>query len=139
MTFLGLKFLPWILGAASLALLAFFWALHVRRSVLKRLAGVAETSSIRTTASPLRRRLQTVTIVVSLTALAITVLRPIGGSVLTENRLPAKNLILLFDASKSMGVADSEGLTRLEAAKLLAREFANQRPTDRIGLGVRGR
>ncbi|MFT5106795.1 MAG: Ca-activated chloride channel family protein [Verrucomicrobiales bacterium] len=134
MTFLGLKFLPWILGAASLALLAFFWALHVRRSVLKRLAGVAETSSIRTTASPLRRRLQTVTIVVSLTALAITVLRPIGGSVLTENRLPAKNLILLFDASKSMGVADSEGLTRLEAAKLFAREFANQRPSDRIGL-----
>ena len=134
MTFLGFKYLPWILLALVLAAVAFFWAMHVRRVVIKRLAGDASKSSIRTTASPLRRKLRTAAVVASLLAVAVTLLRPIGGMVLTENRLPAKNLIILFDASKSMGVTDSEGLTRLEAAKLFAREFINSRPADRIGL-----
>ena len=33
-----------------------------------------------------------------------------------------------------MGANDSDGLSRMDAAKLLLREFVNKRPTDRIGL-----
>ncbi|MDB4725605.1 VWA domain-containing protein [Akkermansiaceae bacterium] len=43
-------------------------------------------------------------------------------------------MVLLMDASKSMGAVDSGGLSRMESAKLFARTLIDQRPTDRIGL-----
>lgn len=135
MTFLGFHYLPWLLGALVLGTLALLWSAHARRTILRRLLGGHPSApALCTTAAALRSRLRTVAILASLLFLGVTILRPTGGSVITENRLPAKNLILLIDVSKSMGVGDADGLTRLEAAKLFAREFIARRPADRIGL-----
>jgi len=135
MNFLGLKFLPFILACLAMVSMTIIWARHSRRITLQKLAADGSaTPSLLTTASPRRRLIRTIAMVGILVLIGITILRPTGGTIITENRLPAKNLIILFDASKSMGVADVGGLTRLEAAQLYAREFIDSRPADRIGL-----
>ncbi len=135
MNFLGLQYLPWILVGLASVSLTIIWARHCRKITFQRLASDGSgAASLQTTASPRRRRIRTIAIVGMLVLLGITILRPTGGTIITENRLPAKNLIILFDSSKSMGVADVGGLTRMEAAQLYAREFINSRPADRIGL-----
>lgn len=135
MNFLALKYLPLILACLAMVSMTIIWARHSRKITLQKLASDGSgMPSLQTTASPRRRRIRTIAIVATLVLIGITILRPTGGTIITENRLPAKNLIILFDASKSMGVADMGGLTRLEAAQLYAREFIDARPADRIGL-----
>lgn len=135
MNFLGLKYLPLILACLAMVSMTIIWARHSRKITLQKLASDGSgMPSLQTTASPRRRRIRTIAIVAVLILIGITILRPTGGTIITENRLPAKNLIILFDASKSMGVADVGGLTRLETAQLYAREFIDARPADRIGL-----
>ena len=76
----------------------------------------------------------TVSLFSALVLTLLAALRPTGGTEFNENKKPAKNLIVLLDVSRSMGANDSDGLSRMDAAKLLLREFINTRPTDRIGL-----
>lgn len=132
MSFLALDQMPWIIAALLLVGLVTLWSLRRRRQVLRRL--VSQPSALRTNASPGRRRLRFAAILIALVASAIALLRPVGGTILTEQRLPAKHLMIVLDVSKSMAVPDAGQLTRIEAAKLFAREFINRRPTDRIGL-----
>lgn len=124
----------WVIPLIILAALAVWYAVRTRRRTLALLSGDAETCHLKTNASPKRRKILTVALFASLVFACIASLRPINGTTLSEFERPAKNIIILLDVSKSMGANDVEGLTRMEAAKLLARAFVEKRPTDRIGL-----
>ncbi|MGJ8697963.1 MAG: VWA domain-containing protein [Verrucomicrobiaceae bacterium] len=126
--------LLWLAPLLILAGASLWYARRARRQALHVLSRGTGECKLLTNAAPRRRKLLTVALFTSLIFTAIAVLRPSTETVLTEHRKPAKNLIILIDVSKSMGANDSGGLTRLEAAKLLARELVNRRPTDRIGL-----
>ncbi|MGC6581990.1 MAG: VWA domain-containing protein [Akkermansiaceae bacterium] len=124
----------WVTPLIVLAALAVWHAMRTRRRTIEMLSGNAETCHLKTNASPKRRKILTVALFASLVFACIASLRPINGTTISEFERPAKNIIILLDVSKSMGASDVEGLTRMEAAKLLARAFVEKRPTDRIGL-----
>lgn len=124
----------WVLPLLLLTAGSFWYASRQRRRAIDLLSGDAGTCHLKSNASPRRRKILTVLLFTSLILAAFAALRPIQGTIISEFERPAKNIIILADVSKSMGAKDADGLTRMEAAKLLAREFVNRRPTDRIGL-----
>jgi len=134
MKFLSYHHLIWILPTLLGAIAALFWAVRQRRRAIQLLTNHASKCNLKSNASPLRRRILNVSLFSALFLTLFAVLRPSGGTETTENKKPAKNLIVLLDVSRSMGANDSDGLSRMDAAKLLLREFINKRPIDRIGL-----
>ncbi|MDG1670735.1 MAG: VWA domain-containing protein [Akkermansiaceae bacterium] len=134
MKFLSYHHLVWVLPILLGAAAALYWSIRQRRQAIQLLTNHAAKCNLRTNASPLRRRILTVSLFSALVLTLLAALRPTGGTEFNENKKPAKNLIVLLDVSRSMGANDSDGLSRMDAAKLLLREFINTRPTDRIGL-----
>jgi len=126
--FLSLKSLIWLAPTLIVVVGLFVLARKKRREAMAQLQG------LKTNASPSRRKLLSFAILASLIFSAIALLRPHGGSILSEHRKPAKNIVILLDASKSMAAVDAEDLNRMEAAKLFARDLIESRPSDRIGL-----
>ncbi|MFT6181239.1 MAG: Ca-activated chloride channel family protein, partial [Akkermansiaceae bacterium] len=134
MEFISLTYLSWVLPVFIIALAVTFWALSQRRRAIALLTQNAEQCKLRSNASPIRRRILFAVLLSALILSLIAVLRPIGGTEMSEHRRPAKNLVVLLDVSNSMTATDADGISRIEAAKLLLREFINKRPTDKIGL-----
>ena len=134
MEFLALKHLYWVIPAAIFALGAAYWAFQQRRRTINLLTQGAAKCHLQSNASPLRRRILAISLLLSLVFALVTVLRPTGGTQLSEHRRPAKNIVVLLDISTSMDATDVDGVSRIDAAKLLLREFINSRPTDKIGL-----
>lgn len=134
MEFLALKHLYWIIPVAILTVGAAYWALQQRRRAIHLLTQGATKCHLQSNASPIRRRILAVSLFLSLILTLITVLRPTGGTQISEHRRPAKNIVVLLDISTSMEATDVSGISRIDAAKLLLREFINSRPTDKIGL-----
>ncbi|YCM43747.1 VWA domain-containing protein [Verrucomicrobiaceae bacterium 227] len=134
MEFLALKQLYWVLPAAIIAIGAAFWAFQQRKRTISLLTQGAEKCHLQSNASPIRRRILAIALLLSLVFALLTVLRPTGGTQLSEHRRPAKNIVILLDISNSMDATDVDGVSRIDAAKLLLREFINSRPTDKIGL-----
>ena len=134
MDFLAPNHLFWILPYVLIATGVGFWAYRQRKRAISLLTQGAEVCHLKTNASPVRRRILAVSLSLSLILALITVLRPTGGTQISEHRRPAKNIIVLLDISTSMEATDVSGISRIDAAKLLLREFVNKRPTDKIGL-----
>ncbi|MDB4629291.1 VWA domain-containing protein, partial [Akkermansiaceae bacterium] len=134
MEFLALKNLFWVLPIIILAIGLAAWSYHQRNKVISLLTQNSGHCNLKSNASPVRRRILGIALLSSLVFAGISALRPISGFVRTEFKRPSKNLVILFDISKSMTATDAEGISRNDAAKLLLREFINSRPTDRIGL-----
>lgn len=134
MEFLALKNLFWVLPIFIVAIGFAWWSYHQRKKAISLLTQNSGHCNLKSNASPIRRRILGISLLSSLLLAGISVLRPISGFVRTEFKRPSKNLVILFDISKSMTATDTEGISRNDAAKLLLREFINSRPTDRIGL-----
>jgi Ca-activated chloride channel family protein len=134
MEFLALKNLFWVLPIFIVAISFAWWSYHQRKKAISLLTQNSGNCNLKSNASPVRRRILGISLLSSLLLAGISVLRPISGFVRTEFKRPSKNLVILFDISKSMTATDTEGISRNDAAKLLLREFINSRPTDRIGL-----
>jgi len=124
----ALHHLLWLLPSLVAAAFALLWAFRRRRAAVALLGGV------KTNASAWRQRVAGLALALAVLCAAIAALRPIGGMILTDERMPARNLILLLDVSRSMAAVDSDSMSRIEAAKLFARGFVDRRPTDRIGM-----
>ena len=134
MEFIALKHLYWVLPVLVLAIAAAYWAFMQRRRVIALLTQNAEQCHLKSNASPIRRRILALVLMTALVLSLLAVLRPIGGTEVTEHRRPSKNIVVLLDISNSMTATDADGIARINAAKLLLREFINKRPTDKIGL-----
>ncbi len=134
MEFLALKNLYWVLPIIIVAIAVAAWSYRQRKKVIGLLTQNSGQCHLKSNASPVRRRILGTVLLASLILACLAVLRPISGFVRTEFKRPSKNLVVLFDISNSMTASDAEGISRNDAAKLLLREFINNRPTDRIGL-----
>ncbi len=134
MDFLALHHLIWVIPLALLAIAAAWWAFAQRRKAVALLTRNATTCHLKTNANPIRRRILAISLLLAVIFALVAVLRPYSGSVITEHRRPAKNLIVLLDISRSMEAVDVDGVSRIEAAKLLLREFVQNRKVDSIGL-----
>lgn len=134
MNLYSLKDLYWLLPLLILAGVALWYARRTRRNAIEMLSGENGTCHLKTNASPLRRKVLGVALIGALILSAIAVLRPTGGTTISSFKKPAKNIVIMIDVSKSMAATDAEGLSRMDAAKLLARGLIDLRPTDRIGL-----
>ncbi|MEN8771965.1 MAG: VWA domain-containing protein [Akkermansiaceae bacterium] len=134
MEFLALKNLYWVLPIIIVAIAVTAWSYHQRKKVIALLTQNSGQCNLKSNASPIRRRILAAVLLTSLILVGIAALRPISGFVRTEFKRPSKNIVVLFDISNSMTATDAEGISRNDAAKLLLREFINNRPTDRIGL-----
>ncbi|MGB6220199.1 VWA domain-containing protein [Haloferula sp.] len=134
MTFDSLDHLPWIALALAILGLAAWFAFSLRRRTFRALADSPEGSALRSFSSPRRRRFRFFAAFAAVIFIAITLLRPIAGYFLSNERFPARNVILVIDVSKSMGCADADGLTRLEAARFFASTLIDVLPSERIGI-----
>ena len=134
MEFLALNNLYWVLPIVIIAMAVAAWSYHQRKKVIGLLTQNSGQCHLKSNASPIRRRILGIALLMALLLAGIAALRPISGFVRTEFKRPSKNLVVLFDISTSMTATDAEGISRNDAAKLLLREFINTRPTDRIGL-----
>ncbi|MDB4423673.1 VWA domain-containing protein, partial [bacterium] len=134
MEFLALNNLYWVLPIVIVAIAVAAWSYHQRKKVIGLLTQNSGQCHLKSNASPVRRRILGIALLMALLLAGIAALRPISGLVRTEFKRPSKNLVVLFDISTSMTATDAEGISRNDAAKLLLREFINTRPTDRIGL-----
>ena len=134
MEFLALKNLYWVLPIIIVAITVAAWSYRQRKKVIGLLTQNPGQCHLKSNASPMRRKILGAVLLASLILACIAALRPISGFVRTEFKRPSKNLVVLLDISNSMTASDAEGISRNDAAKLLLREFINNRPTDRIGL-----
>ncbi|MBA3316733.1 MAG: VWA domain-containing protein [Gemmatimonadales bacterium] len=139
---------PWVLAAGCLALVAIGW-LGVRSERLRRdaLARFGERDVLgRSSSIPSSRQSARVR-TLRLAALGLGVLalaRPQAGERQSDMVRTGRDVLLLLDLSRSMGVADiatrgvSGPRTRLAAAKQLAWDVTSAYPGDRVGLVVFG-
>lgn len=134
MTFTALDHLPWIAAAIALLGLAAWFAFSLRRRTFRALAVSPDGSALRSFACARRRRWRFLAACAAVVLIAIALLRPIAGYFLSNERFPARHLILVVDVSKSMGCADADGLTRLEAARFFANSLVEALPSERIGI-----
>jgi hypothetical protein len=73
--------------------------------------------------------------VASIVALSIAMARPQKSDVIEEMQSEGIDIVLSMDISGSM-LAEDLKPNRIEAAKKVAKEFIENRPTDRIGLVI---
>ena len=125
-----LYFAPLVL--AVLLILAFS-AGRRRREKLKLLLGSAAGDPDAVRLSPRRRRIRVLLLFLVLAALLLAAARPFGSSRLLPGSPRGRDIVVLFDVSKSM-LANDIAPSRLEHAKYLLRELAAAEPGDRFGL-----
>ena len=133
---------PWVLPLGVVALLLAGWLLlRAERARRAALGAFGETEVLRRSSSLAtprevgrRTTLRLVALGLGLLALA----RPQLGERESELVRTGRDVLLLLDLSRSMGVGDIGGGTRLAAAKQHAWDVVSAYPSDRVGLVVFG-
>ncbi|MDA7894800.1 hypothetical protein N9A98_04520, partial [Akkermansiaceae bacterium] len=101
MEFLALKNLFWVLPIIIVSISFAAWSYHQRKKAISLLTQNSGHCNLKSNASPVRRRILGIALLASLLLAGISALRPISGFVRTEFKRPSKNLVVLFDISKS--------------------------------------
>ena len=133
MKFLNLQVL-WLLPIAVVVMMAlYFRAKIARKKALQILLGERATDQKFVLFSPSRRALRFILLMAAVCALFLAVARPFWDlhNIPYENR--GRDLMVLFDTSKSMLCSDIQP-SRLEHAKWFVRQLATEDETDRFGL-----
>ncbi|MEI8247755.1 MAG: VWA domain-containing protein, partial [Lentisphaerota bacterium] len=124
----------WFIPVVVLAVLLLIWRARVRRSqVLKSLLGVRWNDPEHVLISPARRSLRLWLFIAGILLLMAAVARPYWGSQLIPYEAKGRDVMILFDVSKSMLSEDIQP-SRLEHAKWLLRQLVNDSNGDRFGL-----
>ena len=133
MNFLDQNALWHLLWLLPLLLAAWIWARTRRRRLLSLLLGERASSPEHVLLSSGRRLVRLFIFLAALLLLVLTVARPSWG----ERLLPAggkgRDLLVVFDVSKSMLCKDVAP-SRLEHAKWFLRQLMQKNPSDRYGL-----
>lgn len=136
MSFHSSYLLLWLVLGLVISLTTILWGIFHRKRIIRRLSSAPNgaSSSLVSNAGPVRGLIQLICLVIALITLAFALLRPSSGREITEYQLPAKNIVILLDVSKSMGVVDINGVSRMDMAKVWLKQFIANRPYDRIAL-----
>lgn len=106
----------------------------VRRSrLLRKMFGTDERAARFSNASPGKRVFRVVLLMFVVFLLAVAAARPSWGKQLMHDTSTGRDLLVLFDVSKSM-LSDDVKPSRMDHAKWLVREIVKKNPGDRFGL-----
>ncbi len=124
----------WFIPVAALAILLLTWRVRVRRSqLLKSLLGVRWNNPEHVLLSPARRSLRLWLFIAGVLLLMLAAARPYWGSQLVPYEARGRDVMVLFDVSKSMLSEDIQP-SRIEHAKWVLRQLVNDSNGDRFGL-----
>jgi Ca-activated chloride channel family protein len=133
MNFLNLQVL-WLLPIAVVIMIVFYFrAKLARQKALKLLLGERFNDQNFVLFSPSRRALRFSLLIVAVCCLFLAIARPYWGSRLLPYASQGRDLIVVFDTSKSMLCSDIQP-SRLAHAKWFVRQLASNNDTDRFGL-----
>ena len=122
--------LLWVL---PLFFLLFYTGWQRRNSLLKRFLGKRAEDPSYTSASKIRRFWRAVLLACALILLFVAAARPSWGVSIQPYTGQGRDIMVVFDTSRSM-LAQDVRPSRLEHAKWLVRELVKMNPGDRFGL-----
>lgn len=127
---------PWFFALLLLLPLMIWWQNRSKKSTPSlRLTTLKGLGNIRPSAKVRFRPLLNVLRVITLIALIVALARPQSSNVTESIDSEGIDIVLSLDVSGSM-LAEDLKPNRIEAAKKVAIDFVDQRPTDRIGLVI---
>ena len=121
--------LPVLLAVIVLAV----YASHCRKQKVLALLGSGDTDPAAVKLSPARRRFRIFLLLLAMFFLIAAAARPFWSSQLVPFEPRGRDLMVIFDVSKSM-LATDIAPSRLEHAKVLLRQLVESAPNDRFGL-----
>ena len=121
--------LPVLLAVIVLAV----YASHCRKQKVRALLGSGGTDPAAVKLSPARRRFRIFLLLLAMFFLIAAAARPFWSSQLVPFEPRGRDLMVIFDVSKSM-LATDIAPSRLEHAKFLLRQLVESAPNDRFGL-----
>ena len=121
--------LPVLLAVIVLAV----YASHCRKQKVRALLGNGDTDPAAVKLSPPRRRFRIFLLLMTMLFLIAAAARPFWSSQLVPFEPRGRDLMVIFDVSKSM-LATDIAPSRLEHAKFLLRQLVESAPNDRFGL-----
>ncbi len=121
--------LPVLLAVIVLAV----YASHCRKQKVRALLGSGDTDPAAVKLSPSRRRFRIFLLLLAMFFLIAAAARPFWSSQLVPFEPRGRDLMVIFDVSKSM-LATDIAPSRLEHAKFLLRQLVESAPNDRFGL-----
>ncbi len=126
--------------AVALPFVAAWLIRHVQASRAAALASLGDPEVLARAGmqvDPRARRVRAVLRTAALLAALVALARPQGGENDNRSTRSGRDLLVALDLSRSMLVQDANG-TRLDRAKTLAKDLADQLPGDRVGLVIFG-
>ena len=104
-----------------------------RNRLLRKMFGTDERAARFSNASPGKRVFRIVLLTLVVLLLAVAAARPSWGKQVMHNTSTGRDLLVVFDVSKSM-LSDDVKPSRMDHAKWLVREIVKKNPGDRFGL-----
>ena len=104
-----------------------------RNKLLRKMFGTDERAARFSNASPGKRVFRVILLTLVVLLLAVAAARPSWGKQVMQNTSTGRDLLVVFDVSKSM-LSDDVKPTRMDHAKWLVREIVKKNPGDRFGL-----
>jgi Ca-activated chloride channel family protein len=132
MTFGAPGFL-WLLALLPLLSAVFFWNERRIQHLLGRLIAPRLRDALAATASPTRRRLRFLLLMIGLACLCVSLARPQHGYTWEQSRRKGRDVLIAIDTSRSM-LANDLAPNRLVRAKLAVQDLMRLLPGDRVGL-----
>ncbi len=104
-----------------------------RNKLLRKMFGTDERAARFSNASPGKRVFRIILLLLVVLLLAVAAARPSWGKQVMHNTSTGRDLLVVFDVSKSM-LSDDVKPSRMDHAKWLVREIVKKNPGDRFGL-----
>ena len=104
-----------------------------RTGFLRKMFGTDERAARFSNASPGKRVFRIILLALAILLLAVAAARPSWGKQVMHDTSTGRDLLVLFDVSKSM-LSDDVKPSRMDHAKWLVREIVKKNPGDRFGL-----
>ncbi|QSH42201.1 VWA domain-containing protein [Lentisphaerota bacterium ZTH] len=133
MNFINIQFF-WLVPFILIFMILLYWRARVRRkTILETLLGTRAADPAHVKVSLSRRLFRFILLLAVIALLCTAVARPFWGTTPAPYEAQGRDLIVLFDVSKSM-LAEDIKPSRLEHAKWFLRELVEHNSGDRFGL-----
>ena len=134
MNFINQELWLWLLATIPLVTVLWTWAEARRRRTLKGLLSPEMKKTLMNSSCGVRRTWKNIFFLCAWLLLIFCVMRPYKGSDKVLRQRTTRDILVLFDVSKSMNVRDCFGQSRMKYGKNWVRKLAKSLELDRFGL-----
>ena len=118
----------------ALAAILWIWSEKRRKKTLDSIISEEMAPALLSSACSMRRSWRNILFTAAWLILAFCLLRPYSGIDIEERKQQTRDILVVFDVSKSMNVVDCYGESRLDYGRNLIRKLAAGSASDRFGL-----